>query len=113
MTPHFVVVPIIIVPEFLTTDAVFNGKLQSAPILQKSGHDDLESELVSDTIAWIGHVGGQTVHKCYPVVQGVAQRDALFESQVQDAHDPGEVEFVRFHALQWDFHFPDFLLKAG
>lgn len=112
MASHFVVGPVIIVPELLPPNTVFNSELQSAPVVKVGGHDDLETELISVPVGGAGDICGQTVHERDPVVQGVAQRDALLESHVQDAHEAGEAEIVRFHRLQKHFHLPHFLLKA-
>ena len=112
VTPHFVVVPVVIVPELLPADTVLNCELQCASAVEVGGRDDLEAELVGDTVAGAGDVGRQTVHECYPVVQRIAQVDALLEGQIQHAHEPGEAELVRLHALQHDFHLPHFLLEA-
>lgn len=112
MASHFVVVPIVIVPEFLPTNTVFNSELQRAPVVKVGGHNNLETKFIGVPVAGVWDICGQTVHKCDPVVQGVPQRDALLERQVQDAHEAGEAEVVRFHGLQKHFHLPDFLLKA-
>lgn len=110
---HFVVVAVVVVPELLAAHAVLDGELQRAAVLQVRGHDDLKAEPVGGAVARAhGHVGREAVHERDPVVERVAQRDALLERQVEDAHDARHAELVRLDALEQHLDLAHLLLEA-